>query len=153
MTGSVLGSLYALRRCSAAPAQGANAITLRGVPDARSPALAASIIMAARVAFVARANLAAVIAQRYGHSVSIAMVLLLAAANAATIAADATGGWIFSVLAKLRCGALSARKSTRAGCGMPSVRRASGWRNVARPWGIQVPLEPLGLSFMGHLMR
>jgi hypothetical protein len=27
------------------------------------------------------------------------------------------------------------------------------WRNVARPWGIQVPLEPLGLSLMGHLMR
>jgi hypothetical protein len=29
----------------------------------------------------------------------------------------------------------------------------AAWRNVARPWGIQVPLEPLGLSLMGHLMR
>ena len=29
----------------------------------------------------------------------------------------------------------------------------AAWRNVERPWGIQVPLEPLGLSLMGHLMR
>jgi len=86
--------------------------------------LAASIIMAARVALVARASLAAVIEQRYGHSISIAIVLLLAAANVATTAADAAVGWISSVLAKLRwmrCRALSASKPTRAGCGMPSI--------------------------------
>ena len=29
----------------------------------------------------------------------------------------------------------------------------AAWRNVARPWGIQGPLEPLGLSLMGHPMR
>jgi hypothetical protein len=36
-------------------------------------------------------------------------------------------------------------------CDRCAVKAA--WRNVERPWGIQVPLEPLGLSLMGHLMR
>jgi hypothetical protein len=31
------------------------------------------------------------------------------------------------------------------------LRREVSWRNVVRPWGIQVPHEPLGLSSVGHL--
>jgi insertion element IS1 protein InsB len=31
------------------------------------------------------------------------------------------------------------------------LRREVSWRNVVRPWGIQVPHEPLDLSSAGHL--
>jgi len=33
------------------------------------------------------------------------------------------------------------------------LRREVSWRNVVRPWGIQVSHEPLGLSSAGHLAR
>ena len=56
-----------------------------------TPMLAAATIMAGRVAIAARAGLAAVIAERYGRSVSLLVVLLLAIPNIATIAADASG--------------------------------------------------------------
>ena len=53
--------------------------------------LAAATIMAGRVAIAARAGLAAVITQRYGRSVAVLVVILLAVPNVATIAADAAG--------------------------------------------------------------
>lgn len=56
-----------------------------------TPMLAAATIMAGRVAVAARAGLAAVIERRYGRSVSLLVVLLLAIPNIATIAADTAG--------------------------------------------------------------
>ncbi len=56
-----------------------------------TPMLAAATIMAGRVAVAARAGLAAVIERRYGRTVSLFVVLLLAIPNIATIAADTAG--------------------------------------------------------------
>jgi Mn2+/Fe2+ NRAMP family transporter len=56
-----------------------------------TPMLAAATIMAGRVALATRAGLAAVIEARYGRPVSLAVVLLLAVPNVATIAADTAG--------------------------------------------------------------
>ncbi|NPA92332.1 MAG: divalent metal cation transporter [Chloroflexi bacterium] len=56
-----------------------------------TPMLAAANSMAARVALAAKDGLAAVIRKRYGRTASMVIVLALAAANIATISADAAG--------------------------------------------------------------
>ncbi len=64
-----------------------------------TPMLVAATAMAARVALATGKGLAAVIERRYGRTVSILVVLLLAVPNIATIAADAAG--VASALAML----------------------------------------------------
>lgn len=56
-----------------------------------TPMLAAATIMAGRVALATRAGLAAVISRRYGRTMSLLVVMLLAIPNIATIAADTAG--------------------------------------------------------------
>ena len=56
-----------------------------------TPMLVAATSMAARVAIASGRGLAAVIQHRYGRAASLTIVLLLAIANVATIAADASG--------------------------------------------------------------
>ncbi|MDX2169894.1 MAG: divalent metal cation transporter [Deltaproteobacteria bacterium] len=83
-----------------------------------TPMLVAATGMAARVALATGQGLAAVIERRYGRSVSLLVVLLLAIPNIATIAADAAG--VASALAML-----------------------SGW-----PWEVFVPLILLLLGLL-----
>ncbi len=64
-----------------------------------TPMMAAANSMAARVALAANDGIAAVMERRYGRSVSLTVVLLLAVANIATIAADTAG--VAAVLAML----------------------------------------------------
>ena len=75
-----------------------------------TPMLVAATAMAARVALASGKGLAAVITQRYGRSVSLLVVLLLAIPNIATISADAAGvasalgmltGWPWEVFVPL----------------------------------------------------
>lgn len=75
-----------------------------------TPMLVAATGMAARVALATRQGLAAVIERRYGRTVSLLVVLLLAVPNIATIAADAAGvasalgmltGWRWEVFVPL----------------------------------------------------
>lgn len=56
-----------------------------------TPMLAAATSMAARIAISSRQGLAAVIERRYGRTVSILIVMLLAIPNVATISADVAG--------------------------------------------------------------
>jgi Mn2+/Fe2+ NRAMP family transporter len=75
-----------------------------------TPMLVAATGMAARVALATGQGLAAVIERRYGRSVSVLVVLMLAVPNIATIAADAAGvasalgmltGWPWEVFVPL----------------------------------------------------